>query len=277
MIYYSADDWGLCEEGSRHIEECTLDKVSVFPNFDRPELSNLLEKKDMRVSLHLNLVEGKCMSDPEKIPLLTNTEGIFKNTFVGLLALSLFRRGEFQRQVLKEIRAQVLYWKELLPENVPFCVDSHQHTHMIPAVFKTLVKVLREEKICVEYMRIPAEPLSPFLKTPAVLLSVNPANALKHFLLKFLNLFNKKYQKNIPTALFFGILFSGKMDMRVLKVLPAFLSLAKKKGMDAEVLFHPAYVSELKTENVVFHKFYLSENRKTEFDTVKKISERSVL
>ena len=34
---------------------------------------------------------------------------------------------------------------------------------------------------------------------------------------------------------------------------------------------------DFKNKNIVFKKFYLSENRKTEFDSVMKISERSVL
>ena len=58
------------------------------------------------------------------------------------------------------------------------------------------------------------------------------------------------------------------------------MELAKKHDRDIEVLFHPAYLSEsevdFKNKNVVFEQFYLSKNRKTEYDSVMKISERSV-
>ena len=52
--------------------------------------------------------------------------------------------------------------------------------------------------------------------------------------------------------------------------------MAQKNGRDIEVLFHPGYLDEkefnLKDKSVTFEKFYLSENRKTEFDSVIKIS-----
>ena len=68
-----------------------------------------------------------------------------------------------------------------------------------------------------------------------------------------------------------GILFSGKMDeKRVKKILPKYIRMAEKDGRDIEVLFHPGYIdkNEFKHENIVFRDFYLSENRKTEFDSV---------
>ena len=89
----------------------------------------------------------------------------------------------------------------------------------------------------------------------------------------------KKYK--IPTAHFFGILFSGKMDeKRVRKILSKYIKSAEKKGRDIEVLFHPGYLKknevDLDSKNVVFKHFYLSENRKVEYDAAKKLSERSV-
>ena len=88
-------------------------------------------------------------------------------------------------------------------------------------------------------------------------------------------------ESNIPVAYFFGILFSGKMDeKRVCKVLPQYIKMAERKKRDIEVLFHPGYIQkdEFKAniENIKFEQFYLSKERKTEFDSVIKISERRV-
>ena len=51
--------------------------------------------------------------------------------------------------------------------------------------------------------------------------------------------------------------------------------MAEKQGKDIEVLFHPGYLDkseiDFKSKNIVFEKFYLSENRKTEFDSAMKI------
>ena len=76
-----------------------------------------------------------------------------------------------------------------------------------------------------------------------------------------------------------GVLFSGMMDFaRVNKILPKYIRLAQKSGRDIEVLFHPGYISEsdFNNKNVVFNKFYFSQNRKVEFDAVIKISRKEV-
>jgi predicted glycoside hydrolase/deacetylase ChbG (UPF0249 family) len=224
------------------------------------------------------------MADAEEISLLAFPDGSLRNTFTGLLALSLFQMKKFESQAYKEIKAQILYWKSILPEGAPFCIDSHQHTHMIPAVFKALVKVLDDEEIKLDYMRIPAEPLLPYIKTPSLYFTYSAVNIAKQWLLKLLWLINKSQLKKrkIPTSYFFGILFSGKMDeKRVNKVLPKYIKLAEKHREDIEVLFHPGYLDKAETDfenkNIVFEKFYLSENRKTEFNSAIKISERSVM
>ena len=134
------------------IDKCALNKVSVFPNLDRIDLQKISENKSIRISLHLNLVEGKCMADSNEINLIADKNGNFKHTFGGLFKLSILHSKEFEVQMYKEIKAQVLFWKGLLPKDIPFCIDSHQHTHMIPSVFKALVKVLRDEKIDLKYM-----------------------------------------------------------------------------------------------------------------------------
>lgn len=287
MIYFCADDYGLCDNTSGHIQKCidkgALNKVSVFPNFDKIDLHKISENKNIRISLHINLVEGVCMANAGEIDLIADKNKNFKYTFGGLFRLWLFHPKKLEAQVYKEIKAQVLFWKSILPEGTPFCIDSHQHTHMIPAVFKALIKVLNDEKIGLKYLRIPAEPLIPYIKTPSLYFTYNPVNIIKQWLLKFLWLINKNKLKEqkVHTAYFFGILFSGKMDeKRVRKILPGYIKLAQKNGSDIEVLFHPGYLDKnsfcFKDKNIAFKNFYLSENRKTEFDSVMKISEGSV-
>ena len=288
MIYFCADDYGLCNSASLHIQKCiekgALNKVSVLPNFNRNNIDKILENKDIMVSLHLNLVEGKCMADSEEIDLIADKNGNLKQTFVGLLKLNLFHAKKLESQVYKEIRAQILFWKSILPSDMAFCVDSHQHTHMIPAVFRALIKVLNDEEITLKYMRIPAEPVLPYIQAPSLYFTYKPVNIIKQWLLKFLWLINKSQagKYGIPTMHFLGILFSGEMDeKRVSRILPKVKRLAQKDGKDIEVLFHPGYWEkcefDFKSENIVFKDFYLSENRKTEYDSVMNISERSVL
>lgn len=287
MIYFCADDYGLCDSASAHIQKCidkgALNKVSVFPNFDTIDLYKISGNKNILISLHLNIVEGKCMAAAHEVDLIADKKGNLKHSFGGLFKLSIFHRKKLEEQVYKEIKAQVLFWKSILPEDVPFCIDSHQHTHMIPVVFKALLKVLNDEKINLKHMRIPAEPLMPYIKTPSLYFTYSPINIIKQWLLKFLWSVNKKHAKKhqIQTSYFMGILFSGGMDeKRVSKILPKYIKTAEKYGRDIEVLFHPGYLDAsqkgLENKNIVFQRFYLSRKRKTEFDSVMKISERSV-
>jgi len=285
VIYISADDYGLCDRATAHIQQCidegVLDKVSVFPNIEPIDLHKASGSNNIMISLHLNLVEGKCMANADEIYLIADKKGNFKNRFGGLFKLGLLHGQNFEAQVYKEIKAQVLFWKNILPQDMSFCIDSHQHTHMIPSVFKALVKVLCDEEIDLKYMRIPAEPLMPYIKTPSLYLTYSPVNIIKQWLLKCLWLINKKQARKykIPTAHFMGILFSGKMDEnRVRKILPKYKKMAEKDGGDIELLFHPGYLEKKPDfrDNIVFEKFYLSKNRKTEFDSAIKISERSV-
>ena len=72
-VDFCADDYGLCDEVSANIQKCidegALNKVSVFPNFQKGDLQKTANNKNIRISLHLNLVEGKCMADAEEIDI----------------------------------------------------------------------------------------------------------------------------------------------------------------------------------------------------------------
>ena len=61
-------------------------------------------------------------------------------------------------------------------------------------------------------------------------------------------------------------------ETKIKKVLPSYLKLARKKGKDIEIGFHPGHIKN--AENLImgnrkdFHKFYMSSWRKTEYDTL---------
>ncbi|MBE7021250.1 MAG: ChbG/HpnK family deacetylase [Ruminococcaceae bacterium] len=272
MIYICADDYGLCSTVSLNILKClnegVLNKVSAFVNFDK--ISSDEFGAGDNIALHLNLVEGRALSDL-KGSLLTDEKGNFKNTFTGLLKLSLFNSKRLYEEAYREIRAQLHAFLKIFPKGEGIMIDSHQHTHMIPVVFKALLQAVSDEKVKVRYLRIPVESFVPYIKEPSLYFTYSPINIIKVALLNFLWLFNKRhFNKNpLPTGLFCGVFLSGRMDERVKKIIPHYIRLAKKKGDALEILFHPGYTDITgNKENVVFKSFYLSENRKKEFDTV---------
>ncbi len=278
MIYFCADDYGISKSSNTRIEEClkngALNKISVLPNSDALDFKRRLLGENVKLSLHLNLIEGYPLSKKEDVSLLVAGNGSFKYSFIGLLFISIFgNRNLLEKQIYNEIKAQIDFWKKEMGEETPILVDSHQHTHMIPLVFKTLMRVITEENVAVEYLRIPNEPILPYIKSPSLYLKYSPVGLVKQWLLKFLKFVNRKELKkaNIKSALFMGIMFSGQLtEDKINKLLPYY----KKQNENIEIAFHPGYLES--GESLIdgfrqsFKKFYYSKWRRIEYDTLLK-------
>lgn len=278
QIDYCADDFGLTDSVCDHILQCVrngaLNKVSVFPN--GPCAHRVKELPcGVTLAMHLNFVEGRSLAFRGK-SVLTDENGYFAYDFIGLFRLSLSsERQALAAALKKEFSAQYRAWRDLVGEDTPLVLDSHQHTHMIPLVFRALTEALEEEGLAVRYLRVPAEPITPYLACPSLYVTYGLSGLCKQWLLKFLWLWNRPLlrKKGIATAFFCGILFSGRMDeKRVRKVLPRYRRLAERKGRNLEFLFHPGSVSEsdpaLRDGSVRFARFYTSSGRKTEAEAL---------
>lgn len=280
MIYFCADDYGISACGNSRIINClengVLNKVSVLPNGEITDFKKRLSNSDVTLSLHINLVEGCPLSNPSDVNLLISDTGHFKYSFVGLFFLSLSpKRKEFEKQVYTEIQNQIKFWKKAMGENTSISIDSHQHTHMIPLIFETLMRVIRDEDLSVSSVRIPAEPILPYIFTPSLYFEYNPTGLIKQWLLKILAFINRKELKKlkIKSAYFMGIMFSGKLnEARIKKILSFYLKLAEKNNRDIEIVFHPGYVKSgeklIDGSRQDFSKFYYSSWRNTEYNTL---------
>ena len=285
-INIHADDYGMNAKCNARIQTCweqgCVNAVSVMVNGNEPLLP---EDSRVPVALHLNLVEGKALTPAEQVPLLVREDGYLKHSFFWLMILSLSpKRRQLEQQLYLEIQAQLVQFQRLFPNERELLLDSHQHTHMIPLVFSTLLRAIRDLGLEVSYMRIPAEPIGPFLREPSLYLTYRPTNLVKNAVLNFLWYFNRKQfrESGISTAIFCGILFSGEMDQRRLaKVFPHFLRLAQNRGMDLEFLFHPGAILPgepfLDPKKTGFCDFYRSSGRLTDGETVRSDSWRALI
>ena len=276
MIYVCADDYGVSKEANQRIEKCfkegVLSKVSVLPNGEIDNFKEKLAKDGGILSLHLNLVEGKPLTEGLKV--LTDKNGCFKYSFAGLYNLCISpKKKKVEEELYREIKNQIVFWKNQMGKDEIY-IDSHQHAHMIPMVFKTLMRVIREEEINVAYLRTSDEPISIYLATVSLYPTYNIMGLVKQTVLKILAMVNKKELKkaNIRTAYFMGLMLSVRLDeSRVKKLLVHYERLAKKKGMDIEIAFHPGYMEkgeELCFGRESFKNFYLSHYRRLEYDAV---------
>ena len=278
MVYFCADDYGISAYGNSRIENClengVLNKVSVLPNGEISDFKQRLAGTTL--SLHINLVEGRPLSKPNDANLLISDKGYFKYSFIGLFFLSISnKRKEFEKQVYTEMQSQIKFWKKATDENTPISIDSHQHTHMIPLIFKTLMRVIEDEGLNVQSIRIPAEPILPYVFTPSLYFEYPLIGLIKQWLLKTFALVNRRELKKskIQSAYFMGILFSGKLnEARIRKLLPHYLKLANKYNKNIEIGFHPGYVKSkeklLDGSRQDFSKFYCSPWRNKEYNTL---------
>lgn len=284
-IIMHADDYGYNHEVSADILDCakngTLHGISIMPNspyFD--ECMMELEKSGLKLqkTIHFSISEGHCLSKKEDVKLLVNDEGMFNLSFFRLLLMSIGRnRKELERELYTELKAQ---YEKALPYLEEINIDSHVHYHMIPVVLRTVLKVVSDDGKEVGYLRVPAEPLKPFFLHIELLGTYSFINFIKNIVLNVLAFRSRRLLKNYKnnTAVFFGILMSGHMDIdRVSAVLPEFVKIADKKGMNLEVLAHPGKAvspdTVLDPSNSDYAKAPLSDDRHIEKKMFMEISE----
>ena len=285
-IIVHADDFGMSPDQSRRIlarsSACggrgALNSVSVLVTSPRlAECVDILRpfEDKMLIGLHVNLVEGPCAANWEDVPLLAGSDGMFKRGFGGVLLGSLLHPRAMRDQVACEVAAQIELFCAAFPaQRDHLRVDSHQHFHMIPAVFDGVVAALDRTGCALEYLRIPAEPTRPFSKSHK-LGAVKPINWVKHIVLNTLWKANRRKVPGLEerTGVFCGINFSGTMNAdNVRGVLDEFKRLALEQVRPLELLFHPGGIDDpaecLNPSLPGFVAFYQSTGRSDEAEAL---------
>ena len=289
-----ADDYALTKNTSEEILECMragkLDSISIVANtscFD--ECMDMLYSAVPtlpflpKMSVHINLVEGLSLADQEFGPYLDFSWGkLFLYSYI-LPPGSRIRTG-----IKKEIAAQIDKCMSAINRCIEIAgagnvgcsqkklrLDSHQHTHHLPLVWKAMTEVINEKGYEVEYIRCSREPLTVFLSAPDLFKTYRPVNAVKNMILAlYSGKIDRFCQKRGLTKMYlWGLLMSGKMDrLRVERLKEAMEKKAYAAGRDLEILFHPgiALRGEMSKEinPSAAEEFYLNSNRTLEKDAV---------
>lgn len=256
MTEFHADDYGLFPAQTERILQCyrdgALTGVSLMPN--SPCLAQCLEQLpegNLALTVHLNLMEGRCVAPREELPHLVDGEGVFRVSFASLLFCRFTGHYEASfRELKRELAAQI---HALLPvfrqRGAELRLDGHAHWHMLPIVFDALMEVLKEEKLPVRYIRIPREPLRLLLRHFPGILPFHPINIVKSLLLHLLAGRNLRRHRaelcGMERKLFLGVLFSGHFDYdKIRLLLPDLQKEAAGRGWGLELLLHPGAVYE---------------------------------
>jgi hopanoid biosynthesis associated protein HpnK len=181
---------------------------------------------NLRVGLHLVVIEGPAVLPPAEVPDLLDAQRQFP---AGQLRLGInyFARPRIRRQLAAEIRAQFAAFAATGLKLAH--ADAHKHMHLHPTVARLMLDIGREFGL--DRVRVPAEP-------PAVLARCGTSVGLgAHALYRWSRLLRRQvHAAGITTTDHcFGLAWSGHMTRdRVSRLL------AQLPDGDSEIYFHPA-------------------------------------
>ncbi|HUU85154.1 MAG TPA: ChbG/HpnK family deacetylase [Phycisphaerae bacterium] len=183
------------------------------------------------VGVHLCLNEADCVAPRDEVPLLLGSDGRQRTGYGWLIKLAGTEAGLIQ--IERELRAQI---EKVLGDGVrPDHLNSHQHVHMIPAVFRITCRLAAEYGIeCVRLAREPAYRAGPWRKRIEPLISTN---YVKHVLLNHYARANATAAGEFKLATpdhFVGVNYTGRMDVGTIT---AGLEAAGRGAV--EILLHP--------------------------------------
>ena len=235
-VIFSADDFGLTESVNEAVElahrEGALTSASLMVG--APAAADAVRRAralpDLRVGLHLVVIEGPAVLPASEIPDLVDAGGEFPSDQLRL-GINYFFRPHVRRQLAAEIRAQFAAFAAtgLTLDHA----NAHKHMHLHPTVGRLLIDIGREFGL--RSIRVPAEP-------PAVLAACGTRVGLGDRALYQWTRLLRGQARAAGLATndhCFGLAWSGHMTTdrvrRLLAVLPDGVS---------EIYFHPATVSD---------------------------------
>ncbi len=231
-IQFTADDFGLTPSVNEAVERAhrtgVLHAASLM--VAGPAVADAVRRAralpNLRVGLHLVVIEGPAVLSPAEIPDLVDAHGWFPSGQLRL-GVDYAVRPRIRRQLAAEIRAQFAAFAAL---GLPLAhADAHKHMHLHPVVGRLMLDAGREFGLT--HVRVPAEP-------PAVLARCGTRVGLgAHALYHWTRLLRRQVRMAGMTTTdhCFGLAWSGHMtQQRVHRLLAAL-----PKG-ESEVYFHPA-------------------------------------
>jgi predicted glycoside hydrolase/deacetylase ChbG (UPF0249 family) len=150
QLVVNADDFGMSEWINEGILESHLRGIvtstTLLANGDAFEAAVAIAKTTPKlgVGVHLSLTQGRPVSDPYRIPSLTNRDGNLFRGPGGLLRSAMagkLRRDEIEREFdaqIEKVRAAGISISHL---------DSHKHVHMLPGIFPIVVRLAQSKGI----------------------------------------------------------------------------------------------------------------------------------
>lgn len=236
-LIINADDFGQTKGITKAIIKAhksgivTSTTVIVnYPDFEDYTVKEINKNLDLSYGIHVNLVDGFALTGKSS---LTNKRGEFLG--LGKFVYKLYTFQIKTNDLEKEIEAQIIKLNSIVKISH---ADSHRHTHMMPGVFNTYLKVLKKNNV--DKIRLPNETLFQKIKYESKFNSTFFTKLLVTFVS---NISKKKIKKlNFKTTdKYLGMSLLGAKNNH----LEMFKSILNKvENGTCEILCHPGYASE---------------------------------
>ncbi len=236
-LIINADDLGIHPDINRGIVEAfrtgvlTSSSFMVTTPYFKATVAEAILPTGLPVGLHLSLSYGTAISAPSRIPNLVDAEGRFGQSAATLIGRTA-RAGAFYDQIGIELDAQIALARD---HGVKLThLDSHQHVHMNPAIFRIVEDLALRHGI--PAVRMVREPFFRFEMRHQLATNLRRANPLKVALLS-----HRAAQIRARVATndaFFGVMYSGNLGK------PAFIAFLHAIARSAkvwEVGIHPGH------------------------------------
>lgn len=232
QVIFSADDFGLSEAVNEGIERAHRDGIlqSASLMVGAPAADDAVRRArampNLKVGLHLVVIEGPPALSPTRIPDLLDPTGQFPSDQLRL-GVNYFFRPSIRAQLAAEIRAQFAAFAAtgLKLDHA----NAHKHMHLHPTVGALLVRIGRAHGL--QAVRVPAEP------APVLAACGTRTGTGDHLLYRWTDLLRWQVRRAgmVANDHCFGLAWSGAMTADRLVRLAA----ALPEGV-SEVYFHPA-------------------------------------
>jgi chitin disaccharide deacetylase len=159
FLIVTADDFGLSDSVNEAVRQATLSGVLTAASLMMGEPATAAAVRlaqampQLRVGLHLVLVDGHSVLPPRQIPDLVDPTGRFSNAMV-LPAFRFVASKRVRVQLAAEIRAQFEAFAQTGLELDH--VNAHKHFHLHPLILELILKIGSEYGV--KAIRIPQEP-----------------------------------------------------------------------------------------------------------------------
>jgi chitin disaccharide deacetylase len=158
-VIVNGDDFGLAVPVNEAIVEAhrrgilTTASLMVGAEAADDAIARARQMPSLKVGLHVVLVEGRSILDPQTVPDLVSARGEFSNHPTRTGFKYAFRPG-IRKQLKAEIRAQFEKFREtgLALDHA----NAHNHLHLHPRIFNLILEVGRDYGL--KAVRLPSEP-----------------------------------------------------------------------------------------------------------------------